>query len=113
MNEILDNAKLREYELRIRWQSEKYTKRTGQLSLFSEDAFQSTTSLSRPQIDEIAGEIYSQFEHRTALYRDVLRSLVNSPYYHKEIRKAMTQLKKAKQVEYPGSLTHDTMVKFN
>jgi len=119
INEILDEAKLREFELRQHYQSLKEIRKArekGQLVLEGvlESAFSqriAQTPSSRCNAKVIADEIYDNFRGRNVPFREVLRTLANSPYYYNDIKKAMKILKDRGLVKYKH-LRNDAEIEF-
>jgi three-Cys-motif partner protein len=100
VNEILDDAKLQEHDLRIQWKNEKFRVRSGgfiQPPLFSTAE---PVIPQRPSREEIAEHIYKLCRGERIEYREVLKRIVNEPYYHTEIRGAMALLKRQKRIDY-------------
>lgn len=125
LNEILDNAKLREFELRQRYriarELEQATDR-GQLTLLPFDELAATaqsqpamaTLRNAPDITALATEIQQQFAGQQVEFRSILGFLADSPYYHQDIHDALKQLRRAGQVNYnsKGQLRNSDWVTF-
>ncbi|NLX10481.1 MAG: three-Cys-motif partner protein TcmP [Chloroflexi bacterium] len=105
MNEILDDAKLREHNLRIQWKDEKFQESSGGVLPQVMPGFGDHMGLvpnvpARPSKDVIADHIYELCRGEVIEYREVLRRLVNETYHHDEIRSAMSLLKRQKRAQY-------------
>ncbi|MCY4023347.1 MAG: three-Cys-motif partner protein TcmP [Anaerolineaceae bacterium] len=99
LNEILDNAESREYELRE--EHKNVVKKQGQLSLFEsgmDDPAKPTAK--NPDHTHIANLIYERCKEERIWFREVLRRMSDDPYYYGDIREAMKKLKKDKRVSY-------------
>ncbi|MCY3719510.1 MAG: three-Cys-motif partner protein TcmP [Anaerolineaceae bacterium] len=99
LNEILDNAESREYELRE--EHKNVVKRKGQLSLFEsgmDDPAKPTAK--NPDHTHIANLIYERCKEERIWFREVLRRMCDDPYYYGDIREAMKILKKDNRVSY-------------
>lgn len=107
MNEILMNAKIREYDYRERARSS----RTGQLSLFAEIQDPSRPINPEQDLKEIADEIFRLCKGESISFRSVLARLANTPYYEVNVRKAMTILKKSGKCSY-STLGHKEIITF-
>jgi three-Cys-motif partner protein len=117
LNEILFDAKIREYELRyIRHIAKKQQPPPGQLSLFPLAAMQPDVPkpemLDRPGVEESAGVILLKFSGKTVTRREVYRELADEIYFPREVDSAIKYLKRTKQAEYFGGLAHDTPIEF-
>ncbi len=108
MNEILDDAKISEYDHREKVKSE----RTQQMSLFGQEV----KDPSRPQqaeydIDQIADTIYQLCKGETITYKTVLARLADTTYYLEHIKQAMANLKRARKCSYKN-LSHKELIVF-
>ncbi len=99
INKILDKAKLREYGLRVQWKTEKYREQTGQTILIPVDEAERPEPV-RLKPEEIADHIYELCKGETIKFREVLRRVINEPYYYAEVKSAMSILKKGKRAQY-------------
>jgi three-Cys-motif partner protein len=97
LNEILDGAEFQEFKLR---EEQRGIDKGGQLSLFSPDQLPDRPSMLDPDLDLLADEIYSICKGESITYREILRRLANTPYYHSHVKKAMTKLKKKRLATY-------------
>ncbi|MBL8155767.1 MAG: three-Cys-motif partner protein TcmP [Anaerolineae bacterium] len=109
MNEILDGAKIKEYDYR----QEARTLRTLQPTLFDLDPHEDPL---RPQpgdhdIDEVARLIHATFAGKTVTFREVLAALADRPFYEDQVKKAMTRLKKSNTCHY-DKLSHREQIRF-
>ena len=99
LNEILDTAGRREYELRE--EHKNVVKKKGQTSLFElgmEDPAKPTAE--NPDHEYMANLMYQRCKQEKIIFREVLRRMCDDPYYFDDIRKAMATLKKMKKVSY-------------
>ncbi len=125
LNEILDNAKLREFELRQRYRIAREFEQAadrGQLPLLPFDELTSIVQLqpamaafrNAPDIAALATEIQQQFAGQQVEFRSILGFLADSPYYHQDIHDALKQLKRKGQVNYDskGQLRNSDWVNF-
>lgn len=108
MNEILDDAKISEYDHRQKAKSE----RTQQISMFD----QLIEDPSRPQetaysVDDIADTIYQLCKGETITYKTVLARLADTPYYLEQIKKGMSKLKRTQKCSYKD-LSHKELITF-
>jgi len=116
LNEILNEAVFREHDLRyIRRILKKQLPPPGQLSLFPPQepevpAYQQFDE--RPTTEECAENILKIFSGRTIKRREMYKVLADEIYFEKEIRKALTYLKKKGKVHYDGN-TNDTLIQFS
>jgi hypothetical protein len=53
-----------------------------------------------PEINKLAAEIYERFAGQSVQFGQVIREFADSPYYHSDMKKAMTHLKRGKKVTY-------------
>lgn len=109
INEILDHAELRQYDLREQQRNIKGN--LTQISMFDTIEDPSRPTNERPDNKTIAEEIYQLCRGETIKFREVLRRFVDEIYYHGEIKKAMTILKNDKRASYE-KLTNETLVTF-
>jgi hypothetical protein len=110
LNKVLDNARLSEYELRQEYKIAKVMARArevGQLSMWDLGSAAPPRASSRkaeareePDIDELAAVIHERFAGQSVQFRQVIREFADSPYYHSDIKKAMTRLKRGKKATY-------------
>jgi three-Cys-motif partner protein len=120
LNELLDKAQLREYELRRQFQAVRTIAEArdhGQLT-FEEVLTPAREDLPRPSIGparptpaEIATEIERRFCGRTAVYREILAAFADSPHYATEMKNALTFLKRSGRVSYT-ELSNSTTITF-
>ena len=108
MNEILADAVIAEFDYR----EEGRVDRTGQLSMFSVIENPGRPKLPEFSVDDVAQTISAMCKGESLEYREVLRRVVNTRYYRDVVRKAMTTLKRQKQVTWEGELRHRTQVDF-
>jgi len=112
MNEVLFKAKLLEYELRHRARMAKIRK-TGQMSLFDTSVgVAKDTSASRPDIEEVADEIFNTFQGRQTTRKEIYQALAATELFPRDVDKALALLKKRGDVQFDGKLTHRTQLHF-
>jgi three-Cys-motif partner protein len=110
LNQVLDNARLSEYELRQEYKVAKViakAREVGQLTMWDLEPAASPGASSRkgkareePEINKLAAEIYERFAGQSVQFGQVIREFADSPYYHSDMKKAMTHLKRGKKVTY-------------
>ncbi len=109
LNELLDKAQLREYELRCQFQAARTIAEArghGQLTFEEmlmpavEDIPHPNVRPRRPASADIADEIERLFNGRTVVYREILAAFADSPYYPGEMRSALTLLKRSGRASY-------------
>src|SRR5258706_7653526 len=98
LNEILDEEKIREYDLRFERRNMKSD--FVQTSMFNQWGDPARPVSNDPNPDDVGMLIYMVCKGQKIKYREVLRRLINSPYYHSDIRKAMSSLKRQYLVQY-------------
>lgn len=120
LNELLDKAQLREYELRRQFQAVRTIAEArdhGQLTFeeiltpAKEDLPRPSIGLTRPTAADIATEIERRFHGRKAVYREILAAFADSPYYASEMKSALTFLKRSGRASYM-ELSNSTTVTF-
>jgi hypothetical protein len=109
LNEILDDAEYREWELR----KQRRTARQNALqqSLFDVAEYDQDVGPIANESDPqaVAEIIYSYCAGLKMQYRDVLRYFVDLPFYHSDIRQAMAVLKKQGLVFYQELANKETV----
>jgi three-Cys-motif partner protein len=110
LNEILADAKYREFELR---EQRRRAKMGGQLSLFAPENDPGRPISDEPDIDYVANLIYGRCKGEKLEYREVLRRMIDEPYFRGDIGKAMRKLKGNKQVNFEGDLRNSSVVTFS
>lgn len=108
MNRILDNALISEFDHREEWRVDH----TGQLSMFDVSENPGRPKAPEFSVDEIAQTVDDFCKGETLQYREVLRRIINSPYYADDVKKAMTKLKTRGRATWSGKLLHGTSVAF-
>ena len=111
LNEILDEASLREYELRETHKRQvKLGGQTSFLGTVMEDPGKPT--IIRPDTPEIADAIYNTCSGETITFKEVQRRLCDESFYPSELKKAMTVLKRKKVAKY-NKLNNRTEIVFS
>lgn len=112
MNEILDQARISEYDLRKQHRIMKYQD-PGQLSMFSDADIDDPLRPTANEADAtvVAQIIFELCKGEEITLRDVAKRMVDEPYYYEDIKAAMTALKKQKRVSY-GKLANTQRMKF-
>lgn len=115
MNEILDDARIREYDYRT--EKRRLRKQPGQLQLgwFDELPDRKRPEEPQPDIDLLIGDIYSVCQKRTMTFRDILREMCNTAFYQKDVREALGKLRQQRRASFSGApsrLTNNSEVKF-
>jgi three-Cys-motif partner protein len=113
LNEVLDDAKMLESELRIRVQLARAKARTGQMT-FLDASILAQDKPPRPPTEEVADRILSRLRGQTVEKREVYRQLADEPYYESEVKKALTYLRKQRKASYDtsGRLRNSTVITF-
>jgi three-Cys-motif partner protein len=108
INEIIWEANYLEHELR--WKYKEVIHRKQQLPLFEMPTppFQSS---SRPDVEEIANEIFTRLQDQKLTRREIYRLFAEEHYFATEINKALTQLKRKGKAKYDSkNLTNDSVI---
>jgi three-Cys-motif partner protein len=109
MNEILDSAKISEHDYR----EVSRRQRKQQMSFFEPQGMPDRPTLVEPESKDVGEEIYGLCKGQKLEYREVLRRLVDTYYYPRHIKPAISWLKKQKRLTYEGDLKHGTIVNFH
>jgi len=118
LNEILDQAKVREHALRLEYQDARELARTrqvGQIDFLELVPRFHGGELPRGHdvdIAAIAERLYQQFQGRTVQLREVAGSMANSPYYFSDIKKALTHLKRSDKAKYGRLRSLNSQIQF-
>ena len=104
LNEVIYQGKLKEVSLRWQYQYAQRVAKEGQLGFDFVRGDSSFQSDERAFVEEIAEKIYRKFQGQKVQYGDVQRLLAEDVYFDGEIKRALTQLKKASRAQYAGSI---------
>lgn len=113
LNQILNKAKLSEYELRFKYKIHQRMP-TGQMSFW--DPAENIPKLiheKRMPIEEIATEMFNQFRGLSPTRKEIYSQMADSPYFTKEIDNSILYLQNKSKVHFDGKLTHQTVIKFS
>lgn len=113
MNEILADARIREYDYRTEKRRMKEGKEPFPFMYDIPD--QKRPTEPEPDIEFLADQIYAACNKREMLFRDVLRTMRHSAFFLKDVREALGKLKTKKRASFeraPSQLTNRTMIKF-
>lgn len=116
MNQILADARIREYDYRSEKLSDRL--RPGQQELAG--FFSELTDQNRPtdpdiDIDFLTDEIYAKCKSRGMKYREVLLTLIDTPYFESHVRTALGRLKQKGRATFkdsPSDLRHQSEITF-
>ncbi|HVO71328.1 MAG TPA: three-Cys-motif partner protein TcmP [Aggregatilineaceae bacterium] len=107
INQLLSDAKQEEHNYRVQWKTDQLVERAlgykQQRLPFESETEPELVRPSRPSKEEIAEEIYRRCQGQNVLYREVLRRIVNGPYFPKEVESAMRLLKRQKRANFERS----------
>jgi three-Cys-motif partner protein len=115
LNRILWEAKFREFIYRNRYHRIQsiFRKSPMQLSLLNPVSdITNPPADKRPQVEEIAEDIYYIFKGKTIERKDLYAGLVNTIYFPSEIDQGLKYLKRLGKVDFKGNLKHQTQIKF-
>lgn len=118
LNEILDQAKVREHALRLQYQDARELARTRQVGqidfLELVPCFHAEELPGGRHVDiaAIAEILYQRFQGQTVQFRQVAGSMANSPYYFGEIKKALTHLKRTDRAKYKRLSSLNSKIQF-
>lgn len=114
MNEILDDARIRDYDYRV---DKRLTSSEGfvQTTMFGDLGLRDVKRPTEPEVDieALAKRIRNECGRRTLLYRDILQTLANTPFYLEDVRRALGHLKKEGLAHFdvsPSQLTNDKSI---
>jgi three-Cys-motif partner protein len=110
LNDILDKAELREYELR---EEQRNTKGI----IIQHTMFDTVDDPQRPipnDVDtkDVAEQIYELCSGEIIAFREVLRRMADTPYYFGKIKTSMAHLRKEGKVKYKPPLQNKSQVHF-
>jgi hypothetical protein len=116
LNEILANAKYREFELRSRLQiAKRIAPPRGQMTLLDVEPVvpEPDPALShRPSTENIAHTLLQRFVGRSMTKKEVYRQLADDEFFPKEVDKALVYLKRNGLVDYDEAFHHQTVIAF-
>ena len=115
MNEILADARIREYDYRVNKRQMRIQPTQLDLGIFGDLPDQKRPEEPQPDIDALAEEIYAICQKRTMKFRDVLREMCNSAYFQKDIKDALGKLRQQKRASFgdaPSSLGNNSEITF-
>jgi len=115
MNEILADARIREYDYRT--EKRQMMKQPGQLNLglFDDLPDQKRPTEAQPDIDLLAENIYNKCRTRTMLFREILHEMVDSPYFLQDIKEALGKLREKGRASFknaPSRFSNNSEVTF-
>src|SRR5262249_36520939 len=108
MNETLDNARISEYDHREQ-------RRRGQQSVMP--FVDELEDIARPtpepaDILVVTQQIMEQCRGEVVAYREVLRRMVNSPYYADDVKSATNDLRKRRLIKFDPPLRNNSVIDF-
>lgn len=113
INQILFDAKLLEFELKYKYNILRHIP-CGQMSLWNPvENIPKHSTEQRPIKVEIANEMYQFLKGKNLSKKQVYMSLIDSPYFPREVDNALLLLKKQERVTFNGRLTHSTILQFS
>lgn len=118
LNEVLDNARLTQYELRWDLKQARWVHRiqqAGQGFLFGPEVGEPqpvAPAAREVDIPALATFIWQQYQGQTATRRQVYSMLANSDVFAADIDKALTHLKRQKLAAYESQQRMDTPIQF-
>lgn len=116
LNKVLDEAELREYELRfIRRAAKAMQTPAHQPTLFETEVPQPPAMLrpDRPPTEEVAQDVFAQFRGQCVKRRDIYRGMAETMYFDTEIDSALRWLKRQEKAAYEDNrLRHETVIQF-
>lgn len=114
MNEILADATIREYDLRNEKREVKRAEQT-RFSFFDEITDEKRPSEPEADIDTLAEQIYASCRTKKMTFRDILREMIDSPYFQQDVREALGKLRTQGRASFEGTprnLTNNSEVTF-
>jgi three-Cys-motif partner protein len=113
LNEILNEAKYRERDLRyIRRFAKKPSGQTSFLGLVDPE-LPAREVPDRPKVEECAEDIIRKLSGKTLTRRNVYKELADEIYFHTEIDNAIKFLRGKERADYNGGkLSHNTVIRF-
>lgn len=109
MNEILDHALISEYDAR---EERRRTPEQTIMPFLAEMEDQKRPTLPEPDINEVTVRIRDVCQGESIPYREVLKRLVNTSYYHRDIEKAMERLREQNLAQFKKPLQNSTDITF-
>jgi three-Cys-motif partner protein len=115
MNEILTDARIREYDYRVEKRQMKMQPQTTPFHFFTELPDQKRPTEPQPDIDHLGEQIYANCRGRTMKFREILHEMVKSPYLLSDVKEALGNLRKQERATFegrPSRLTNESEVTF-